>query len=300
MMLILNTFITDNRGRGNRYPRLDVFKYAINSYRNICFSEVFLYIKLDDNYLDAKDDLLALFYKIFANTSKENIHIEFDRLYKQPQWFDLITKIYNEKGGNYPVLFLNNDDHVFVDSDTKILYEGLEIFSKETTKYKSIYISHWPEIIKLSGKYETPEKIGNYISFNLSLLDSIQIFNLELLYYILVTYVWKWDHPRIDDILNELTPTPSQDNPLSQKIFAPLKELFRKFDGYGHVNMSVNHCPPLVLPYNKFMYDRDTLVNKITAPHYSLWTQGNFTIPNDWIETNLSLHDKDYYELSFQ
>jgi hypothetical protein len=222
----------------------------------------------------------------------------FDRLYQQPQWNQLITTLYRERGGNELIMFLNNDDHVFVDSNTIVLKEGLDILAKDTTPFKSMYISHWPEIIRLSGKYETPEKVGNYASFHLSLLDSIQIFNLELLHHILVTYTWRGDHPRIDDILNELTPTPAQDNPLSQKIFIPLKEQFRKFDGYGHVGID-HDCPPLQIPRNVFKYDKQTLLTKMTARHHSPWVHGNpFTIPDDWIRTNLSLHTKPSYTLT--
>lgn len=298
MILILNAFITDQRARGNRYPRLEVFKYTLYSYRTIPFSEMFLFIKLDTNYDHVREKLVQYIHKLFPHVGPQRIHIVFDRLYRQPQWNEFITRMYAEKGGNELIMFLNNDDHVFVDSTTTVLKEGLDILSKDTHRFKSIYISHWPEILRLSGKYETPEKVGNYVSFHLSLLDSIQIFNLELLHHVLVTYPWRGDHPRIDDILNELTPIPSQDNPLSQKIFVPLKELFRKFDGYGHVGIS-HDCPPLHIPTNVFKYDRKTLIAKMAPPHQSAWVNGNaFTIPAEWIETNIALHVTDKYILT--
>ena len=39
MILILSVFITHDRGN-NRYNRLDIFKYTLNSYRNIKFRSV--------------------------------------------------------------------------------------------------------------------------------------------------------------------------------------------------------------------------------------------------------------------
>jgi len=298
MILIINAFITDSRWRGNRYPRIDVFKYTISSYKKIIFSDVYLFIQLDDNYVSHKDNLILFFYEQFINTQRDRIHIVFERLYTQEQWKLLITQLYKERGGNEHVLFLNNDDHVFIDYDTKLLDEGLDLLSKDTSLHKTIYISHWTEIIKLSGKYGTPQKIDNYINFQLTILDSIQIFNLMFLYDMLVLYKWKSHHTRIDSLVNELSdqPCPCNNNILCQKVYVPLKELFRKFDGYNHVG--IRHTNPLNLPCNKFMYDRNTLVSKMTEYHNSAWTQGNhFTIPSEWIETNIALHDRPEYEI---
>jgi len=300
MLLIFNTFITEQRARVNRYPRMNIFKYVVYSYRNIIFKRIYFFIKLDDNYENQRDNILNFIHHTFSYLDKSNIYIEFDRLCIQHQWNPLIPKLYEEFGGNEPIMFLNNDDHVFIDYDTKLLEEGLAILANEPSHHKSIYISHWPELIKLSGKYNTHNRCSNFIGFKLSLLDSVQIFNLQFLHYILVEYIWKNNyHPRIDNILNELTNTPSQDNVLSQTIYIPLKELFRKFDGYGHTHMK--YCPPLHLPSNKFNYDKTTLIQKITAPHYSAWTKNNdFNIPEEWIDINQSLHDRCSYELYFE
>jgi hypothetical protein len=144
----------------------------------------------------------------------------------------------------------------------------------------------------MSGKYQTPNLIKNYVNFNLSLLDSIQIFNLQFLYDIFVDYKWINSHIRIDSVLNELTNTPSQDNPLNQIIYVPLRELVRHFDGYGHVGMDTNACGPLVLPENTMYYSREHLKNKMTASHHSCWSSNNnFNIPNEWIEINYGLHE---------
>jgi hypothetical protein len=300
MLLIFNAFITEKRARVNRYPRMDIFKYVLYSYRNIVFKRIYFFIKLDDNYEEQKKHLLHFIHDNFSYLDKSNIYVEFDRLCTQQQWNPLIPNLYKEFGANQPILFLNNDDHVFVDYDTKLLEEGLQTFASEPSIHKSIYISHWPEVIKLSGKYNTHQRHGNFIGFKLSLLDSVQIFNLQFLHDILIDYKWKHNyHPRIDDILNELTNIPSQDNVLSQIIYIPLKELFRKFDGYGHTHME--HCPPLHLPCNKFNYDTTTLTQKMTAPHHSLWTMNNnFNIPDEWIDINRLLHDRGSYELYFE
>ena len=299
MILIFNAFITNSRPRGNRYPRIDIFKYALYSYRNIPFSEIYMHILLDNEFLDRKDHIQEYIYATFSRLERQHIHLEFTRYTTQGQWIPLITNLYNRLGGNELVMLLNNDDHVFVDYDMNILSEGLELLSKEQNRFKSIYLSHWPELIKFSGKYMYPIKVGNYLKFGMTILDSVQIFNLAMVYHLFVEYKWKGHHARTDSIINELTSAPSKDNVLCQVIYVPFRELFRKFDGYDHVYMPHIYCPPLNLPTNVFDYSRDSLIRKITAPHNSVWAQNNtFVIPDEWINKYLSLHTVNTYELT--
>jgi len=174
----------------------------------------------------------------------------------------------------------------------------LNLLIQDRSKYKSIYISHWPEILKLSGKTQQPILIGNYIKFNLTLLDSIQIFNLNILYHLFVEYTWKQpEHIRIDSIITEISNHPTTENPLKQVVYVPLRELVRHFDGYDHVNMDNTHYRPLELPSNTFNYSKDTLKAKMTPYHISAWTDNNyFMIPQEWININASLYKPDIPE----
>jgi hypothetical protein len=62
--------------------------------------------------------------------------------------------------------------------------------------------------------------------------------------------------------------------------------------------MDCDSCPPLELPNNTFDYSKEALIKKITARHESYWTENNnFTPPQDWIDTILSLHTIDKYTL---
>ena len=288
----MSCFITNKR-HNNRYDRLEVFKYTLHSYKNIQFEELFFFILLDAEYNCEINNLNEFIYSNFNNISKTKIHIINDRYYKQIQWIPFMQKIKEKYGPNELIWFTQNDDHVFVDFNMEILNEGIELLKLEKNNRKSIYYSHWPEIVRMSGKYETPTLIGNYVKFNNSLLDSIQIFNSEFLYYIFIEYNWKNDHIRIDSILNELTSYPSQENILNQTIYIPLREMVRHFDGYDHVNMDKKSCPPLILPINTFNYSNESLINKMTAYHNSAWTfNNNFIIPQIWIDINLSLHSQ--------
>jgi hypothetical protein len=39
-----------------------------------------------------------------------------------------------------------------VDDNDYMLQEGLELLAAHKTEFKTIYLSHWPEVLKLSGK----------------------------------------------------------------------------------------------------------------------------------------------------
>ena len=298
MILVVSTFVTNQRNH-NRYSRLDVFKYMLYSYKDIPFSEIYLFILLDNEFINNKNDLTKYIYSIFSKLDVNKIHITHDRYTQQLQWIPFISKLKEKHGGNELVWFTQNDDHIFIDFNMDILNEGLELLKHDPNKHKSIYYSHWPEIIKMSGKYQEPKLTNNYVSFNLSLLDSIQIFNLEFLYDIFVKYKWKDNHIRIDSVLNELTHRPSVDNPLLQTIYVPLREMVRHFDGYDHASMDRRACPPLELPSNTFNYSKESLKKKILANHSSHWTQNNhYQIPQKWIDINLSLHPSNISEYS--
>jgi hypothetical protein len=287
MILLLSVFITHKRPI-NRYSRYEIFKYTLNSYKDIPFSELYFFILLDDEFIHLKEDLTQFIIKTFP----QKINITFDRYYKQIQWVPFIRTL-REKHGDELVWFTQNDDHVFVDFNLDILQEGIELLKREPNPHKSLYFSHWPEQIKLCGKYKNQTRIQNYVKYDLSLLDSIQIFGLSFLYDIFVNYTWKQDHVRIDSILNELTNTPAEDNPLRQTIYVPLREMCRHFDGYDHVGMNPNDCGPLVLPKNTFYYNPEQLIKKMTASHQSPWTKKNtFQIPTEWIVHNLRLHNQ--------
>jgi hypothetical protein len=252
---------------------------------------------LDNEFINNKDNLTEYIYTTFSKLESDRIHITYDRYCKQVQWIPFITELMAKHGENELVWFTQNDDHCFIDFNMDILNEGLELLKNEKNEHKSIYISHWPEIIKKSGKYQEPILVNNYVKFSLTILDSIQIFNLKFLHTIFIKNKWQSDYIRIDSVLCELSYTPQEDDPLSQTIYVPLRELVRHFDGYHHVSMDITACPPLVLPSNTFNYSKENLIKKMTARHHSPWTQNNnFQIPQKWIDINLSLHPPDLTE----
>ena len=293
MILIVSVFVTNQRpDHQNRYPRIDIFKYMLYSYSKIEFTDCYFFIQLDDEFMKEKEELNKYITQLFKKNT-----ILFERYTKQVEWVPFIQQLSN----NYPselVWLAQNDDHIFIDSDTSILKEGINLLSNDTSEHKSLVYSHWTEHLKLSGKHSKPELIQKYVKFKLTMIDSVHIFSMKYIYYLFITHEWKKDNIRIDSIINEVTQHPNEDNPLLQTIYVPLKELCRKFNAYDHVYMSHTDCPPLQLPFNTFNYDKDSLKNKMTANHYSHNTiNNNFEIPQEWIEINYKLHTIETYTL---
>jgi len=292
MILLLSCFITNERLRKlankTRYSRLDIFKYTLFSYKDIPFTELYLFILLDSEFKGKEDSLTEFIHSTFSGLNTDKIHIVYDRYCQQNQWSIVMNILMKKHGPDELVWFTQNDDHVFIDFNMDILNEGLELLKNDTSQHKSIYYSHWPEILKMSGKYEEPVLKGNYISFKRTMLDSIQIFNLNYLYSMMVRYKWRTNHPRIDSLISEITNRGNDDNVFNQTIYVPLREMVRHFDGYD-VFTDNTVCPALELPSNTFYY-KDTIKN-MTAEHHTHWTiNNNFQIPQKWIDINLSLH----------
>jgi hypothetical protein len=289
MILLLSVFITSKRSYENRYSRLDIFKYTLKSYKRIPFTEVYLYILLDNELLHF--DMETFVKETFSHLPEDKIHYMNTRYDSQENWRPVIQTLMDKHGANESVWFTQNDDHVFIDDSLDMLTEGLTHLENDPSRHKTLYFSHWPEIIRFSGKYGTQSLVSNYIKFNITNLDSIQIFNLQYLYDIFITHKWKQNQNRIDFLINEITNEFECIDPLQQTIYAPLKEMCRHFDGYDHVCMDRSACPRLELPSNTFDYSPETLLKKMTAPHYSFWTQNNtFAIPQEWFDINLKLH----------
>jgi hypothetical protein len=305
MILILSCFITHDR-QLNRYNRFDIFKYTLNSYRNIKFKSVYIFAKLDNEFLGRKKELYTLINDIFINSE---IFIDDIRYETQKEWSIFMNSIKDKYYENDELVwFIQNDDHVFIDSNTKILEEGIKLLEDDMSQYKTLYFSHWPEIIRLSGKNNTQSISNNYIKFTETLVDAIQIFNFKYLYYILCENNINYSFKRIDHIVhlnyNEeraYRPNDHTIRPIDQTIYVPLKELCRHFDGYNHVGIPL-HTPPcecLQLPDDGISIQKidntpEMLRARMTVPHSSIWTANNeFIIPEEWIQIMLKLYNSE-------
>ena len=300
MILVESVFITDVRCTPgeNRYPRYDIFKWTLSTYKKLKFEKMYFFIKLDTNFENRKEDITAHIHECFPGIP---IEIQFTRWTLQDEWRPFMTKLYEENGPDALIWFLQNDDHPFLDFDSTLWDEGLELMKVDPSPYKSMYISHWPEILRLTGKLGTQERVGNFVRFKGTLLDTFQIHNMAYMKYLFLELDWKGtSFNRIDGLMIQPNLTCAQwthglyrPTESLQTIYVPLREFCRKFNGYAWQNIDLHLFPPLKLPpdENIIDYSEGHLVNRMTAFIETGWTTDNkFKIPNEWVEDMLNLY----------
>lgn len=301
LTLLMSVYISNKQGR---YDRWETFKYTLQSYTRMGVEWYMLYffIELDPIHESRKPELETYLNTLFP---KDKIQLKYQRFVTQESWRPFMNEVYGIPQIDRNVLFFQNDDHVFVDYDPTVFQEGLRLLEQDPVPYKSLYWSHWPEVIRLSGKLHNQQRIGkSYVRFNATLLDAIQVFNWKYLWKILVEVNWNGRiMTRIDGVALHriIWPQAKEGDGIMitpenwQTVYIPLRELGRHFDGYMHVGMRFEDFACLELNRDPSFYTRnqtrDSLIRRFTASHSSQWTNGNdFIIPQDWIQTMLKLY----------
>jgi hypothetical protein len=257
----------------------------LKSYSKIKWNRIYLRIKLDTEFQGRQEELTD-----WINLYLPGADLVFTRYEYQHEWRELIEKICEEDD---LIWFTQNDDHVFVDDDAVYLESGIELLRKDQSIFKTIYFSHWPEILRLSGKCGHPERIGDWVKFKCTLVDSIQVFNSNYLRFLFIDLDWGGrEMKRIDTLLVHRGIWGSGNIIHSlQTVYVPLKELCRKFNGYDFI--SKDEAPALSLEINTCSRTTENVKRLAKAPSMcSLWTNNNtFSIPDEWIQTTLRLYN---------
>jgi hypothetical protein len=273
MVLFINTFITNKRfsqtskvmSDDARYSpnRDDVFKYMLSSLSVIDWEYVVIYYELDDEYANQYDEIDSYINKLFS-CDKQIYHY---RNHNQSMWKDSVLRL-NEFSDNQLIWFSCDDDHIFIDSSLSCLEHIIEQQQKmlEFSPYVTCYLSHWPEMLALrinSGKFTRKiiEDNKRYFVMDWKNADGISIINKGLLKY------W-WFENDYGERTFRRTDDPENDVVSPEiKTIVPYRELVRHFDGYGHVGINPNECPPLFIPDGFF--ESQVKISSLKKPHSS-------------------------------
>lgn len=305
MDLILSTFITHKRSRPNRFDRLQVFRYAMRSYFPLPIRNFYLFIELDVEFQSQRD---ALAKELTSHLGDRLQRLEFKRMLTQESWRPFMNSIGSGNHTGRLVFFLQNDDHVFIDIDTSVLCRGLTLLHSEPSRFKSLYMSHWPEAVRLSGKVSPPRRVESLVRTELTMLDAVQVVNLGFLHHIFVELRWPrgLSVPRTDMLILQravwgkaIASTsqllPGVDTEMSmQAFFVPLRELCRKFDAYMHVGIPFKTVSQLKLNHTRLVRSA-TVLKQVMLAAQTLrrdpWSSGNnFIIPAEWVSAMLKLY----------
>jgi len=267
MILFFNVLVTNRRASAsglNRVDRLDLFKYALASYACIDrTTEVIIYCQLGDEYKERWLELTKWIEELFPNKPV--------RLYphspaNQLEWQAALveSKLLET---SLPILYMGNDDHVFIDYDLDVLYEGLDLMAQEPAdQINTLHFSSWTEGVSTIFGLNDFRRVGRYWEAELMYVDACQIVNslyFEHIFFDLEmggTYMRRTDnvqtnwYPYLGDYA-----FPSKKPHPPVKTFLPLRELVRHFDAYWHINVPLENCPMLDIPAGFF--DRNIRIN---------------------------------------
>lgn len=266
MILFLNVFITDQRASPSAYKdldpnsrvhsKLDVFKYTLVSYSVIKWTSAIFYLKIDNKFIQYKDELKCFINDLFPNIAK----IYDYRLDSYEQWIEAI-KLPDYSDETW-IWFACNDDHPFIDSSLEKLGKVIEYagrISSTNNQYVSIFPSHWQESmaerkrrVKIKNKpyhrlYRPSSTILEdndlYYITTASSCISIQIITKKLL------VLWFTDRDRCP---KDLRRTDAIIAPKEQITLIPYIELVRHFDVYSHAHIPHEIVPPMFIPAGFF------------------------------------------------
>lgn len=257
MHLLFNVLITDTRfsqGGLNRVDRLDLFKYTLASYACIDrITDVTIYCQLDGGYKDRESELVAWIDGLFPSCEVEFHPFSPSNQQEWQRALDAHTSLLHTAE---PILYSGNDDHVFIDTDLSVLYEGLDLmWAEPLDQINTIHISSWPEAISTVYSLGEFETVGRYWVTDQLYPDAIQVVNSTFLRHVFFD-LEMGDAPmrRTDSFLSNWYPYlgdcrfPSRTPHPAVKTFVPLRELVRHFDGYLHIGVTVEDCPMLEIP----------------------------------------------------
>ena len=251
MIIWINCKVSDkrwtpigNKGNLKSDNRFDITKYFFSSLVALSplISKVLLNIELDDPYKGREEELELYVRSLFV---PEKIGtIEWFRCNNMEQWKKVQSEI--ESIDDETIYVPGAEDHIFMDSSIDMWARGLELITKDQEFTAVFPISHFPETLRISFAHNSQltecNRFVKLASYSTE-VSSNYILKKELLR----KYLEHNDIPnktffRIEDF-STFWP---------QQLYMPTKEQSRHYDGYTHVSMDLNLCPPIEIPYGFF------------------------------------------------
>eukprot|EP00966_Prymnesium_polylepis_P069915 1625454-Prymnesium_polylepis.1 len=171
---------------------------------------------------------------------------------------------------------MQNDDHAFVEPTMAYFKNAVEAMRRHRALFKPMWISHWAEGMfglgvraSAAANSSAPALVApGMLRTEVTAPESFQIWNAAYMNYVFIDLSWDdmgfranprgyW---RTDDAFTalglSLGPFSGTANKALQTVFIPLREQFRKFDGYSArwVEGWQELQPPLELPPSRNRY----------------------------------------------
>lgn len=247
MIVWFNCKITDQRLNPEsviRYNlkndnRFDVARYSFASFAPLepLVSKFIFNLELADEHQGREAEMETWLRSIFP---EDKLILKWFRVNRISEWQEFQESI---KNLNDDLIFpAGNEDHIFLDSNINVFAKGLELIKKDSDPYAVLMTSHWPESIRAAYAFSgTLTECGNYVTYNMVNNDAIRVIKRH--YF--DQYI---DAAKNSDSLLFRTEHWNNIGMVNNKLYIPTKEQFRHFDGYAHVQVGPDVCPPLEIP----------------------------------------------------
>lgn len=219
--------------------RFDIAKYTFASLKPLdpLISAYFFNLELDVMHKGREKEMEEFILDLFPKAT-----IKWYRCNNVTQWKELHPEFNNI---NDDILFLaGNDDHIFWDSNIEIYKKGLDLLLNDPDPRSAFVYSHYPETLR--GAYQFNGKLtecGNFVEYYYKCAIGVAITKKELYN----RFLEKETNPT-----REVYRMDGWQSEWYSKIYGPTKEIGRHFDGYNHVRMDPNVCPPIDIPHGFF------------------------------------------------
>ena len=251
MIVWFNCKITDTRLNPEnieRYNlrndnRFDVARYSFASFAPLAplVSKFIFNLELADQHKGREQEMADWLRKVLP---EDKLVLHWYRRNNIAQWKEFQEEI---KDIDDDLIFpAGNEDHIFFDSTINVFSKGLELIRNDPDPYAVLMTSHWPENIRAAHVFSgTLLDSGDYVTYNMPNNDAIRV--MKRAYF--DQYV---DAIKDNNATVFRTEHWNSVGFVNNKLYIPTKEQFRHFDGYAHVQIGPDVCPPLEIPIGFF------------------------------------------------
>lgn len=238
--LRLNPTSAGSRGNLKNHNRFDVARYTFASMVALepITSKFIFNIHLDHPYQNRQEEMVDYLKSLFPKNKLEMFWYRCNNLAQWKEMSQLINSIDDD------VIWLaGNDDHVYIDSNINLWKKGVELISNDKD-YRSAFIyGHYPEAMRAAVLHHGPVELienGNFLHWQ---IEGSSVGNVVVKKELLNSFLTKRKNKE-----KEFFRMDGWEDEWYSNIYFPTKEINRHYDGYWHVNMLPNICPPLDIP----------------------------------------------------
>lgn len=249
MIIWFNCKITDQRLTAQpRYNlrndnRFDVARYSFASFVPLepLVSKFIFNLELADEHVGREAEMESWLRSLFP---EDKLDLRWYRVNDISGWHEIKKEM--ELLGEKLIFPAGNEDHIFLDSNIDVFRRGLELIAQDPDPYATFMTSHYSESIRAASYFKgVPSDCGNFVSYKMVNNDAIRVMKKEY---------FEWYLDVAANSAQQLFRTEHWNNIniLENTLYVPTKEQFRHLDGYAHVGVGPDVCPPLDIPAGFF------------------------------------------------